>query len=329
MSLSDKKKSPEEEWQQMDVGGLRKFVREDIPDRSLAAQKDANFSTMYTRETKPRDSFLSFMDLAKEPSPPARIQEKPSPAPGEGFSASAFNRAPGSQTPPPRPEHRVAQGEGNGLPELEKEREQAREAGFTEGLVQGRSQGQGEGYAAGYAEGLASGREEGLAQGAAEGYDRGYEEGKAAGAGELSAQAEELALLVQTMGQQWPAILSRYEREIVALSLDIAETLVFGTLAVDTAVVERAVISALNRLPDPLKVTVSVNPEDYPQVEMARERFFEQVPDLRQLEVAADPGISRGGCRISSASGSIREDLKERMKVLKETLLLAADSRGG
>jgi flagellar assembly protein FliH len=331
--LSDQKENHDEGWKPMDVGSLRKFIREDIPTRPLPTKgRDENFSTIYSREHTPEEAFRPFIDTGGKPIrsadpspfPPHRASEIPAsaiprsaPLPGsEGVPAS------GGLPPSPEPEKKTA-------PDFTQQREAARKAGYEEGLASGRDQGHREGFEAGYNEGLASGREEGLAQGAAEGYDRGYEEGRAAGTGELAIQAGELGQLLQSIQAQWPAILARYEKEIISLALEIAETLVFGTLAVDSRVVERAVISALHRLPDPLKVTVSVNPEDFQQVEMARERFFEQAPELRQLEVASDPGISRGSCHIRAASGSIREDLKQRMHVLKETLLLAADTKGG
>ncbi|MCW7753821.1 FliH/SctL family protein [Desulfobotulus sp. H1] len=348
--MSDKEQNGEEGWEQMDVGRLRRFVREEVP-LVRPPEKDSGEEDPFTalhKNAKPgTEGFRAF--APRGPSSAgyaASFPEKGATGPvssGKGGGASAGFR-PSFQPPSEEGKGAVPEegtvsfqespsGEQSGEDFSSEKRatlkKEAEQKGYADGLARGRADGQKEGYAAGHSEGLAAGREEGLAQGAAEGYDKGYGEGREAGLAELESRARELGELVFSMRNQWPDILGRYEKEVVSLAVEIAETLVFGTLPVDGAVVERAVISALHRLPDPLKVSVAVNPEDFQLVEMARERLFEAVPELRQLDIAADPGISRGGCRVSAASGSIREDLKQRMAVLKETLIMAADSRGG
>ncbi|TWI72422.1 flagellar biosynthesis/type III secretory pathway protein FliH [Desulfobotulus alkaliphilus] len=347
--MSDEKKENGEVWQQMDVGSLRKFVREDIPVASPAARnKEAedSFESVYTRKHTPEESFRSFGDRLPGVTPkqdfsaggtlPSEAGRSSQPGFQDAFPSggAAGKKAgePAAPSPSQSPDRPVSLPSGEkrlGTQDFTEERESARKQGYEEGFSKGMEEGQGQGFAAGHGEGFAAGREEGLAQGAAEGYDKGYEEGRAAGLSDLEARSGELGQLMVSMQEQWAFILGRYEKEIVSLATDIAETLVKATLAVDNAVVERAVLSALQRLPDPLKVAVAVHPEDYQQVEMARERFFEAVPELRQLDLSSDPGVGRGGCRITAASGSIREDLGQRLAVLKETLIMAADTGGG
>ncbi|TYT76249.1 FliH/SctL family protein [Desulfobotulus mexicanus] len=347
--MSDEKKDNAEVWQQMDVGNLRKFIREDIPVVPPAARnKEAEdtFESVYTRKHSPEESFKSFGDRLPPVTPKqdfsagraARSGAAAAPQPGfqdafpSGRAGGKGGSVPSSPPPLQQPDLRVpvaAEEKRSGVTDFKEEKEAARKQGYDEGFAKGREEGYSEGLAAGHGEGFASGREEGLAQGSAEGYDKGYDEGREAGLSDLEARSGELGQLMASMQEQWVLILTRYEKEIVSLATDIAETLVQATLAVDNAVVERAVISALQRLPDPLKVTVSVHPEDFQQVEMARERFFEAVPELRQLDLSSDPGVGRGGCRITAASGSIREDLSQRLSVLKETMIMAADTKGG
>lgn len=304
MSLSDQNPS-HEKWEQMDVTSLRKFVREDLPSSpGKESGAEESFGSLYKKEKRPEDAFRSFQDVST-PIPVAEpLEERLSPALGETEAAAQASR-------PPEP---VAE-EPVVPPDFTAEREAAKAEGFSAGHA--------EGHAAGFAEGLA----EGQAEGAAKGYDAGFAEGREAGVAELAATAKDLESLVDGIRNQWPELLRRYEQEIVGLSIQIAEKVVFGSLAVDTEVVSRAILSALRALPDPMEVTVAVSPEDFQQVEMLRERFFQEVPELRQMQMASDPGIGRGGCRVTAATGSIREEVDRRLAVLQDTLVQAAQTQ--
>jgi flagellar assembly protein FliH len=149
--------------------------------------------------------------------------------------------------------------------------------------------------------GLHEGRAEGHAQGLAEGKAQGYAAGLAAGKAAAEAQAGQLRTLTAAL----PEALRRAQEEIaealVALALDLARQVVHRSLLSEPHWIVPVVHDLLQKEPalqgEP---RLLLHPED---VELVTGALGNELQSAG-WQVRADPGISRGGCRVQAATGA-------------------------
>lgn len=195
-------------------------------------------------------------------------------------------------------------------------------------------------YEKGLQEGLAKGREEAKLQFETENNEireeekkLGFEEGKSSGyeAGKLEALEEGkrefqekldmISGVVDSMGGSWDGVVSKYEEEIINLSMQLAKRVVYSNLTLDGNIVKLSIQQALKDIPSPMEITIGVNPDDYNIIEMIKEDFFQRFESIQNITIISDPSIGRGGCRIDSESGGITQTIENRLNTLEETLL--------
>lgn len=163
------------------------------------------------------------------------------------------------------------------------------------------------------AEGRAEGHREGLAKGRAEG----HAEGLAAGLAAATAHAEQLRALAASL----PAALRRAESEladaILTLALDVARQVVHRTLRAEPEWVLPLVQDLLHAEPalqgEP---RLLLHPED---VVLVRNSLGNEL-QAAGWQVRADDTLSRGGCRVQSASGEMDASLDTRWKSVTAAL---------
>lgn len=164
---------------------------------------------------------------------------------------------------------------------LEAMREGARKEGYAQGYSQGQTQGYGDGHREGYARGLEAARHE--------------------------------AARLQELAGNFRDALGRVDTEIsealVGLALDVARQLVRKTMEIDPAALIPAARELLNAEP-PLSGApcLLLNPEDVALVEMHLQGELEAAG----WTLRADPGVARGGCVASAASGELDATLNTR-----------------
>lgn len=209
------------------------------------------------------------------------------------------------------------------------------ERGFAKGLDQGRETGEAEGqakgfeegFAAGEAEGMKKGEAEGFAKGEAEGLEKGYEEGRQKAEAEVADEAAQildpLREGLETVDQLMSRLVTRYELQILELVQKIAEKVVMAKVAVDDEVVKHTILDALTHLVAPEEISLSVSTEDYEYVEMIKDEFFEAVRSLKNVAISSDPMISRGGCRIETATATISTDPETKMAAVYDAMVKA------
>lgn len=146
----------------------------------------------------------------------------------------------------------------------------------------------------------------------AEGFEKGY------GSGLRSAQQEQEATLLQLVTLTRNALEDAdefnraLERQVVDLSLAIAEKVVERELRTDPAVVVDVVRAALEDARGMTTASVRVNPEDHPLVAPLWERLAPRpLPDRAQL--VADERVERGGCLIETQMGVIDAQLSSKL----------------
>lgn len=185
--------------------------------------------------------------------------------------------------------------------ELAQLRREARTAGESEGRREGRVKG--------HAEGLAEGRAEGLA----------------AGLAAASAHAEQLRALATSLPEAMRRAESELADALMTLALDVARQVVHRTLRAEPEWVLPLVQDLLHAEPalqgEP---RLLLHPDDVALVKSSLGNELQSAG----WQVRADETISRGGCRVQSASGEVDASLEMRWKSVTAALQRDADAQG-
>lgn len=155
----------------------------------------------------------------------------------------------------------------------------------------------------------------------AEAYAQGEKEGYQAGLAQAQEKTERLFSIVTDVEGMWERLVGQYEGEIIELVARVAEKVVYGQVSVDKEIITRAILAAFRKIADPVRATITVNPEDYEYIEAVKEDFFEEIKGLKQVTLVSDPLIDIGGCRIETPSGEVETDIEERLEAVKQCII--------
>lgn len=170
-----------------------------------------------------------------------------------------------------------------------------------------------EGYEAGFAKGEKEGYEAGMTKGQTEGFDAGL-----VSAGEKVAFLEQLLTEINDLG---PHLVKRYEKQIIQMICRISEKVVYTQAPLNHETVRQAILDVFENMGELEDVTVNVNPEDYEFIQIVKEDFFQKFKDLKQLSVAANPSVARGGSKIETRSGQVETSIESRLEAVKNSIL--------
>jgi flagellar assembly protein FliH len=159
----------------------------------------------------------------------------------------------------------------------------------------------------------------GLAQGQKDGYAQGMKE-----AGEV---IERMQAILGEMDGFWQHLIGRYETQLVALVCRAAEKVVFSQVADNSDTVRHAILHAFEAIPEPVDVTIEVNPKDAAYIETVKVELFGQIKELKHMTLVPDPSLSPGGCRIKTRSGEIDATLETRLEAITQALMETASNR--
>ena len=175
-----------------------------------------------------------------------------------------------------------------------------------------------EAWQAGHDAGLVAGQEEGREQGLAEGRAEGLEAARAQFASAW-APLESMAL---RFSHELQALEAGLARDVLTLSVRLAERLVAAHLAVDTHAIEPLLQEVLSALPTTVaQGRLRVNPQD---LEVARAFLQLERPET-VWQWIEDAEVPRGGCLLETAS--LKQDLTQsaRMRAIYAALGLDED----
>jgi len=154
-----------------------------------------------------------------------------------------------------------------------------------------------------------------------EAWDKGYAEGRDAAVAavrkeqqaaqvELDRRVQNLASILDFMAKPIAALDSEVQRQLVSLAGAIARHIVRRELKTQPDEIVAVIRETVALLPMTARdIRVHLNPED---AKLVRSRVVEAGSD-RSWNVAEDPLISRGGCRVSSENSTIDATLEQRL----------------
>lgn len=175
------------------------------------------------------------------------------------------------------------------------------------------------------AEGLEQGRREGVARGIEEGRNMGrqqaIEEFRAQFTHAVGALTEAMTDLESSRGELEAAVLE----EVVALSVAVARRVTKRQGQIDPAVLTENLRESMKLVVHAADVKVAIHPSQRAALEVALPALRLEIPRLGHVELADDPSIEPGGCRVYAGGGQIDATLDEQLDRVVTDLLPEGD----
>jgi flagellar assembly protein FliH len=157
-----------------------------------------------------------------------------------------------------------------------------------------------------------------------EAYSKGFAQGEKDGLelGEKKAEKimENMESLLNELGSLRKHLILDYEKEILELVFAIAEKIVHHQIRTNPEILKETVLEALKTAPDKSRACVKVNPEDFAYIEKLKPQMFSAVKGLKSLMVTPDPAVSRGGCVLETACGSVDAGIEIQLEKIRQCL---------
>jgi flagellar assembly protein FliH len=147
------------------------------------------------------------------------------------------------------------------------------------------------------------------------GYAQGERAGLEAGGKRAEAMLRRIGQTIEELGGLRQTLIHETEREMVQLALTLARRVVHREVTLDPELAAALAHVALERLGTNTPATVRLNPEDYTIVAQDSARWGGQT-----VTVVPDPSISRGGCLVESAFGSVDATMERQFDELSRAL---------
>jgi flagellar assembly protein FliH len=147
------------------------------------------------------------------------------------------------------------------------------------------------------------------------GYAQGERAGLEAGGKRAEAMLRRIGQTIEELGGLRQTLIQQTEREMVQLALTLARRVVHREVTLDPDLAGALAHVALDRLGTNTPATIRLNPEDYTVVAQDSARWGGQT-----VTVVPDPSISRGGCLVESAYGSVDATIERQFDELSRAL---------
>ena len=141
---------------------------------------------------------------------------------------------------------------------------------------------------------------------------------KEAGRQEGLAQATEVLLRAK---KEAAGIVAGAEKQLVELSLLVAEKIIGSSLQADPESVLAICAQAIESVRQQKELVLRVNPEDAIILRNGRKKLMDMLGRTKDIAVREDPEVARGGCIIETENGSVDAQLKTQLQMLEEALL--------
>ena len=151
-----------------------------------------------------------------------------------------------------------------------------------------------------------------------EAFDRGYREGEAAAArknlDQVHAAVQAFSETASSLAGYKAALRSEVERELVALSLAVAQKIIRRELSIDPDIILAVVRSCLEQLQSAEIYRLRLNPQDVAAVAGCFNR--QQAP----VEIVPDAAIARGGAIFETSQGTLDARLDRQLQEIERGL---------
>ncbi len=159
-----------------------------------------------------------------------------------------------------------------------------------------------------------------------EAYQKGYKEGLDFARAETARLLEMIKLIAeQALAEKW-RVINSVEKNIIDLSLEIAEKIVSDQITVDHNVVVHVARKALMIAAERERIEIRVHPDDLEAIKSHKEELMSTMDGIEKIEVIADRRIKRGGCVLETSAGNVDAKIQSQLYQVEQTLKGVVDS---
>ncbi len=154
-----------------------------------------------------------------------------------------------------------------------------------------------------------------------DGFDKGSEEGYNEGKQEAQRLIDRLHTILEKTVDKRQEILDETEQQIVELVLLISRKVVKVISENQRSVVMQNILQALRKVKGRGDVTIRVNLADLELTTEHTKDFMQAVESVRNITVAEDSSVERGGCIIETDFGAIDARISSQLNELEQKIL--------
>jgi len=151
-----------------------------------------------------------------------------------------------------------------------------------------------------------------------QGFAKGEQEGRMAAQRQCAPLTAALESTLVELDGIRKKIRQHMEQEVVELALHVARKVVRHELTVSKDAIVCVVKEAMNKLDDPGKISIRLNPEDLKRIHGAGDRLKSVMENLDSIQFEEDAGINCGGCYIQTEYGEIDARIEEQLRAIEE-----------
>jgi flagellar biosynthesis/type III secretory pathway protein FliH len=151
-----------------------------------------------------------------------------------------------------------------------------------------------------------------------QGFAKGEQEGQMAAQRQCAPLTAALETTLVELDGIREKIRQHMEQEVVELALHVARKVVRHELTVSKDAIVCVVKEAMNKLDDPGKICIRLNPEDLKRIYGAGDRLKSVMENLDSIHFEEDAGINCGGCYIQTEYGEIDARIEEQLRAIEE-----------
>jgi flagellar assembly protein FliH len=170
------------------------------------------------------------------------------------------------------------------------------------------------------AEGAKEGQNEGLEKGHAEGLVKGRAQAAAAVAEQCKTINETLMKIADNFEKEKKLLLNQARQDMVRLAFAIAAKVIRRETSLSPDIAVRNVESAVELTANKTDITIRLSPADIASVQEFLPQLHRRFSDMKSVKVVADEAVSRGGCLLTTTSGSVDADIKTQMEEIEKAL---------
>jgi flagellar biosynthesis/type III secretory pathway protein FliH len=155
------------------------------------------------------------------------------------------------------------------------------------------------------------------------GYEAGLAEGRTVADQELLPARSALEHAARELTAQLDGRVELLERQAAELAVQLADRVVAAALEVRPELVLDAIRGVLRAVLERDRLVLEVNPEDLALVQAGAAEIAAKLGGVRELEVVAEPRVSRGGCVVRTAEGEVDGSVASQLDRAREVVLAA------
>jgi flagellar assembly protein FliH len=155
----------------------------------------------------------------------------------------------------------------------------------------------------------------------AEGFAEGYQQGKQEAWQEYETLIAEAQRILRSAESERMEYLEQNESVLLELACAIAERVLHGHIERHADYILPIVRAALQEVQGLHQVEVRVHPDDYNTVFQSKQTLLNNLPGQNQLAIIPDLAVSKGGCVIHTAYGSVDARIDSQLQEIRRVLL--------